>query len=470
MVGDIVMGAIMAGFRKWMPALPTYNTQSTTPASTPQPALRIALIGYRSHPHVGGQGIYIKQLACALHALGHQVTVISGPPYPALPDEITLIKLPSLNLYEVPNHVTALRFKHLSSLADTYEWWSMLTGGFAEPYCFGRRLKAFLKKHPSRFDIVHDNQSLCTALLKLKLPTVATVHHPITRDKEHAIAQASNWLHRWGARRWYSFLTMQARVTRKLSHVVTVSQASREDIAACFGRPVAKTQVIFNGINTALFKPLDGVEKQPNTLLATCSSDQPLKGFKVLLNAYAELLKKHPDLQLTVIGKLQTNGESEKHLHHLKLQNRVLFRSGLSDDEMVAAYNAATVFICPSLYEGFGLPAAEAMSCGTAVIVSDGGALPEVVGNAGLVVPAGDSLALARAAGQLLQDDDHRQDLEKRGRERACSVLSWGKVAEDYVELYRQAIAQRQISRPTRASAVCNPNACKPSASVTEPS
>ena len=450
-----------------MPALPTSNTQSTTAVSASPPALRIALIGYRSHPHVGGQGIYIKQLACALHALGHQVTVISGPPYPALPDEITLIELPSLNLYEVPNHVTALRFKHLSSIADTYEWWSMLTGGFAEPYCFGRRLKAFLKNQPNRFDIVHDNQSLCTALLKLKLPTVATVHHPITRDKEHAIANASNWLHRWGARRWYSFLAMQARVTRKLPHVITVSQASREDIATCFGRPVAQTQVIFNGINTALFKPLGHIEKQPNTLLATCSSDQPLKGFKVLLSAYAELLKKHPTLQLTVIGKLQANGESEKHLHHLKLQNRVIFRSGLTDDEMVEAYNAATVFVCPSLYEGFGLPAAEAMSCGTAVIVTDGGALPEVVGNAGVVVPAGDSQALARAAHQLLQDSNLRQNLEQRGRERACSVLSWGKVAEDYVELYRQAIAQHKSTKPTRGLATGQPSA---GVSLTEPS
>ena len=407
-----------------------------------KPPLRIALAGYRSHPHVGGQGVYIKQLATALHQLGHNVTVISGPPYPQLPSEITLVKLPSLNLYEVPNHVTALRFEHLASFADIYEWWSMLTGGFAEPYCFGRRLKQYLKKHPTRFDVIHDNQSLCTALLKLELPTLATLHHPITRDREHAVASASNWLHRWGAKRWYSFLTMQARVTRKLSHVITVSQASRQDIKACFGRPTEQTHVIFNGIDTSLFQPLAHIQKKPNQLITTCSSDQPLKGFKVLLDAYAKLLPQNPELQLTVIGKLQAEGASEKYLHSLKLEQRVTFRSGLTDQEMVEAYCAASLFICPSLYEGFGLPAAEAMSCGTAVIVTDGGALPEVVGDVGIVVPAGDDNALAAAISQLLLDPLRREQLEKMGRERACRVLSWGKVADEYVELYRSAITE----------------------------
>ncbi|HEY7773847.1 MAG TPA: glycosyltransferase family 4 protein [Marinagarivorans sp.] len=426
---------------------PALNPASHRANTAPKRALHIALVGYRSHPHVGGQGIYITHLATALQGLGHDVSVISGPPYPQLPADIPLIKLPSLDLYEVPNHVTALRLKHLRSFADVYEWWSMLTGGFAEPYCFGRRLKRYLKEHPGAFDVVHDNQSLCSALLTLNMPTLATVHHPISRDRDCAVANAKNWLHRWGARRWYSFVTMQKRVTQRLTHVVTVSEASRRDIASCFGRPEHNTRVIFNGINTDTFKPLPNRQKHSEQLLATCSSDQPVKGFKFLLQAYATLIKARPNLQLTVIGQLKPNGESRALLHSLNLESRVLFRHGLSETEMVEAYNRATLFVCPSLYEGFGLPAAEAMSCATAVVSSDGGALPEVIANAGTLVPAGDASALADAIAQLLDDTEQRAHYERLGRERALTTLSWPAVAQQYIALYQQAINTHHNAR-----------------------
>lgn len=416
--------------------------------------LRIALVGYRSAPHVGGQGIYIRHLATALKALGHEVTVISGPPYPSLPETIPLIKLASLNLYEHPSPFTALRPKHLKHFSDLYEWWGKLTGHFAEPYCFGRRLAAYMKNHSQHYDVIHDNQTLCYSLLTLPIPTVATVHHPITRDRDHAIATAKNAWHRWGAKRWYGFLTMQKKVAQQLPCVVTVSASSQRDIQSCFGRPAEQTQVIFNGINTSFFAPQKYRKKREQELLATCSSDQPVKGFAVLLDAYALLLKNQPTLLLKVVGKLDPKGASQQKLKALGLENKVKFVSGLSDKDMVNAYNKATVFVCPSLYEGFGLPVAEAMSCATAVVTSDGGALGEVAGDAALVVPANNAKALAQAIAQLLNNPKLRLILEQKGRTRAVNTFCWDKVAKQYSSLYQYAIADQKCSR--NIAPLCN--------------
>ena len=114
-------------------------------ATALQRPLRIALLGYRSNPYSGGQGVYIKYLSRALTALGHEVDVISGEPYPELDANVRLIKLPGLNLFEAPNHVTALRLRHLRSATDFFEWLSMLSGGFPEPYTFGRRVERWLR-------------------------------------------------------------------------------------------------------------------------------------------------------------------------------------------------------------------------------------------------------------------------------------------------------------------------------------
>ena len=143
--------------------------------------LKICLLGYRSNPYSGGQGIYIRYLSKALVDAGHQVDVISGPPYPILDEGVQLIKLPSLDLFEAPNHVTAIRPRHLLSFTDFFEWFSMFTGGFPEPYTFGRRLVRYFQEQQPNYDVVHDNQSLCYGLLKLQnqgVPILATIHHP----------------------------------------------------------------------------------------------------------------------------------------------------------------------------------------------------------------------------------------------------------------------------------------------------
>ncbi len=430
----------------------SYSAASSTNATLPKPrcvptassGLRIALLGYRSHPHVGGQGIYLQYLSRALVELGHSVDVISGPPYPELDARIHLIQLPSLDLYAHKNPHWALRPKHLLSLADFSEWWSKLSGGFGEPYSFGRRLVRYFKKHKPHYDIIHDNQSLCYGLLQLQARganVIATVHHPITRDRELAIAAATTKGQRWLINRWYSFLTMQEKVVQQLNYVVTVSQQSQHDIAQAFGRPLEKITLIPNGIDTEVFKPLPEVERKTWQLITTASSDQPLKGLSVLLNALAQLRTKFPLLRLLVIGKLKPDGITEKELHALQLSNCVEFKSGISTEQLVREYAESKLAIVPSLYEGFGLPAGEALACGIPLICSDGGALPEVVGNAAFMVKAGDVAELVNALRTLLTSEALCEQLSVAGREHSLQHLSWQVVGEQLSDYYRQILA-----------------------------
>lgn len=417
-----------------------------TCATPVQGRLRIALLGYRSHPHVGGQGIYLHYLSKALVELGHEVDVISGPPYPELDARVTLIKIPSLDLYAHPNPTRALRAQHLLSFSDFYEWWSKLSGAFGEPYCFGRRVVKHFKIHAPHYDIVHDNQSLGYGLLTLQkrgVKVVATVHHPITRDRDLALAAATDKGQRWLINRWYSFLSMQKKVVQKLQHVITVSAQSQRDIEQAFARSVEEIHVIPNGVDTNIFKPLAEISRREFALITTASSDQPLKGLSVLLRALAQLRGEFPQLQLTVIGKLKEDGDTQKELATLRLLDVVQFKSGISNQELVEEYARAAIAIVPSLYEGFGLPAAEAMACGVPLICSDGGALPEVVGEGARLVAAGSVESLTDALGDLIRNPVLRSQLGERGREHILQQLSWDCVGKKMQAYYFELLNQQ---------------------------
>ncbi len=428
-----------------MTALETNLTLSTSKATehpiTPIKPLKIALLGYRSHPFVGGQGIYIKYLSAALAALGHQVDVYSGPPYPNVEDSVRLIKVPSLDLFEQPDHVTALRPKHLLSYTDTIEWLSMLTGGFSEPYTFGRRIKRILRNRD--YDIIHDNQSLSYGLLDLQnrgARVVSTIHHPIHRDREIALAAAPKKSDRLLIKRWYSFLRMQNKVALKLKHVVTVSHASQKDIAQFFKRCPSKTEVITNGIDTHAFKPNDQIKRKPFRIITTASSDQPLKGLTFLLQAIAKLKPQFPDIHLQVIGKLKENGESQKLIQKLGIGDAISFTSGISTEKLVEHYAESSVMVCPSIYEGFGLPLGEAMACGLPVITTDGGALPEVAGDAGLIVKSGDSDAIANKLETLFRNPAFAIHMGQKARKHIENHYSWSMVANKLSQYYQSII------------------------------
>ncbi len=403
--------------------------------------LRIALLGYRSLPHGGGQGIYLRYLSKGLVDQGHEVDVISGPPYPHLDPRVRLIKLPSLDLFA--NGLLSLRPRHLLSLTDVIEWTSKLTGGFAEPYTFGRRAVKYLREHGREYDLIHDNQSLSYGMLEIQemgLPLVTTVHHPVTSDLRIALHAARNPWERLLIRRWHYFLNMQKKVVKQLHNVVTVSDCSRQDISRDFGLQPAGISVVHNGIDTETFHPLAGVERNPLRLMATCSADAPLKGMRYLLFAYARLLEKYPDLELLLVSKPKPGGKTEKLVRRLKLGDKVRFVNNISTRQMVQYYAEASIAVVPSIYEGFGLPAGEAMACGVPVVSTDGGALPEVVGDAGVIVPAKNAAALVEAIDSLLQDERRRRQLGEAGRARILEKFCWQVCARQMTDYYREVL------------------------------
>jgi MMP alpha-(1->4)-mannosyltransferase len=408
----------------------------------PERPLRIALLGYRSQPHGGGQGIYIRYLSKALVEAGHTVDVISGPPYPHLDPRVRLITLPSLDLFE--NGLRSLRPHHLKSLSNIIEWLSQLTGGFAEPLTFGRRAVKYLRQHGHNYDLIHDNQSLSYGMLeiqKMSLPLVTTVHHPITSDLRIALSAARSWRERLFIRRWHSFLNMQKKVIKQLRNIVTVSDCSRQDIARDFGLQPAGISLAHNGIDIDVFKPVPGVERNPLRLMATCSADAPLKGLRYLLHAYARLLESYPDLELLLVSKPNPGGKTEQLVQRLGLVDKVQFVNDISTEQMVQYYAEAAIAVVPSVYEGFGLPAGEAMACGVPVVSTDGGALPEVVGDAGVIVPVKNVDALVEAIDSLLQDPQRRAELGARAKRRIEENFCWQVCAGQMTAYYRQVLA-----------------------------
>jgi glycosyltransferase involved in cell wall biosynthesis len=274
------------------------------------------------------------------------------------------------------------------------------------------------------------------------LPLVTTVHHPITSDLRIALGAARNWRERLFIRRWHSFLNMQQKVIKQLHNIVTVSDCSRQDIARDFGLQPAGISVAHNGIDIDTFKPLPGVVRNPLRLMATCSADAPLKGLRYLLHAYALLLKRYPDLELLLISKPNPGGQTERLVHRLGLADKVQFVKGISTEQMVRYYAEAAIAIVPSVYEGFGLPAGEAMACGVPVVSTDGGALPEVVGDAGVIVPVKNVDALVEAIDALLQDPTARAELGARGKQRIEENFCWQVCAKQMTEYYNEVLAR----------------------------
>jgi glycosyltransferase involved in cell wall biosynthesis len=410
-------------------------------------SLRIAVLSYRSDPNVGGQGVYVDYLTRALAQAGAQVDVISGPPYPSLDPRVKLIKLPSLDLYAQPhNGHYALRPHHLLSPTDTYEYFGHLSGKFVEPYTFGQRAYAHLKRRRGDYDVILDNQTLASGILKvqdvLKIPIVTMVHHPITRDRQMALDAAPDDLHRWLVRRWYAFHRMQIRVARRLHVLTCPSLSAKQDIVDEFGVDERRLHPIPLGVDQSAFRPMPDVVRAPRRLISTASADTPLKGLPILLQAYHSLIQSDPELELVVIGKLR-DGAASRLIDELNLRDKVVFKSGLSREDLSREFNRATIAITPSLYEGFGLPAAEAMSCGTPIIVTDGGALPEVAGAAGVVVPKGDADALAGAISSLLDDPARRAAVAQACLQRAQQTFDWAAIAPKYIELFERAIAEQ---------------------------
>ncbi|MFI9275197.1 glycosyltransferase family 4 protein [Kitasatospora sp. NPDC052896] len=421
------------------------------PSTADRRPLRIALLSYRGDPFCGGQGVYVRHLSRELARLGHHVDVIGAQPFPVLdevagPGSVRLVELPSLDLYRADDPFRTPALSEYRGPVDLLEVATMWTGGFPEPLTFSLRARQYLAAHKGRYDVVHDNQTLGYGLLGLArhgFPLVTTIHHPVTVDRRLELEAAPTPLKRLSLRRWYAFTRMQRRVAARLDQVITVSGSSRTEITEQLGVAPGAVSVVPIGADTRLWSPSDEVPVVPGRIVATSSADVPLKGLVYLVEALAKV-RTERDAHLVVVCKKQGQGPVADAVRRFGLEPFIDFRTGLTDQELVDLYRSAEVACVPSLYEGFSLPAAEAMATGTPLVATTGGAIPEVAGpdeETCLAVPPGDPGALGQALGRLLDDPGLRARLGAAGRRRVLERFTWERAAELTVDRYRAAIA-----------------------------
>jgi glycosyltransferase involved in cell wall biosynthesis len=415
-------------------------------------ALRIAYLAYRGNPHSGGQGVYTRHLTRELVELGHQVTVFAGPPYPVLEEGVDFVAVPGLDLYRDPDPFRVPHPREFKTRYDLLEFALMCTAGFPEPYVFSLKARKLLQARRADFDIIHDNQCLATGMLGMiedGWPLLTTLHHPITVDRDLHYADTGSLWRRITLRRWYGFVRMQCRVVSRLPRIITVSESSAGDIVEQMGGHADRMAIVPVGVDHTQFMPLPEVQPVRGRIMTTASADVPMKGLVPLLEATAKV-RTERHAELVIIGKPRAESRVGETIKRLGLEDAVTFISGVSDRRIVELYNEAEVVVVPSLYEGFSLPAIEAMACGRPLVATTGGALPEVVGThdeTGLLVPPNDPGALANAIGDALDHPELRARLGAAGRQRVLDRFTWRRTAEGTVEQYRIVLDQHRALR-----------------------
>ncbi len=435
-----------------MNPLGTSPAACTDRAAVPAGAgrLRIALLTYRGKPTCGGQGVYIRHLSRALVDLGHHVEVFSGPPLPELDPRVGLHAVPSLDFYNDEHPLQMPRPAQMRTRGDWIEFGTFLTGVFPEPLAFSVRVAALLRDRVGEFDIVHDNQGLGSGMLTLGragLPLIATIHHPNTVDRRLELEAAERFWPRFFRRRWYSFVDMQTRVVQSYPEVITDSEASLEDITRDHRVARERLFVVPVGVDAEVFRPLPGVARRPGRLMTLASADMAMKGLRFLLEAVAALRTAGRRIELVVVGRLKEDSAAARTVRELGLADVVRFEADIPEARLVELYAEAELAIVPSLYEGFSLPAVEAMSAGVPRVATTGGALPEVVGRDGqtaLLVPPGDSSALARRIAEALDNPELRAHIAAAGRQRVLELWTWKQTALKTVERYRSVLSARR--------------------------
>jgi glycosyltransferase involved in cell wall biosynthesis len=405
--------------------------------------LNIAILSYRSAPFGGGQGIYVYELSKALKKIGHNVDVISGPPYPDLVADIKLIKLPGLNLFSTFKFRERLKIFYNAknkSLDDWYEFASTLIGGFPELRTFGNRANRFLAD--KNYDAVIDNQSISYGMIDIQTskPLIEIMHHPISKDYYYDLKYAKGVLQRISKIRWFSFLKMQKKVAKEINVVVTPSSNSKQDIHKDFKVPISRIKVIPNGIDFNTFCPKPNIVPSPNQIITTASADVPLKGLDFSLHAIARLKYEYPDIKLTVIGSPRAEGHTERLIKKLKLVEQVSFKTNLTKDEITQEYARSSAAVVSSLYEGFGFPVGEAMACATPLIATKVASIPEITGSFAQLIRAEDADAIYQGLKNIFQHPQKYKIQADSGREHIIENFNWIKIGYAYEQLLYKTI------------------------------
>lgn len=406
--------------------------------------LNIAILSYRSAKFGGGQGVYVKDISLALTLIGHKVDVISGPPYPDLHNEINLIKLPGLNLFETfsfKDRVKKFFSKKQKNVNDYYEFFSVLFGGFPEMKTFGDRVNDFLKSN-NEYDLVIDNQSLSYGMLDIqkRLPFIEIIHHPITFDYKHELASSKKIKYKISRYRWYSFLKMQKRVAPKIKRIVSPSQSSKDGIINEFNCDQENITVINNGLDTDEFKPMSESTRNQYRLITTASADVPLKGLDYSLKALKDLESDFPDIHLVVIGSIKENGHTQRLINELDLKDRVYFQSNITKAEITELYSTSSIAIVSSLYEGFGYPVIEAMSCEVPLIATNVSSIPELVSEYATLVDPKNHNMISDSVKEIILDYGKYKEIAINGRQHVIDRFNWAKITKEYENIIFKTI------------------------------
>ena len=406
--------------------------------------LNIAILSYRSARFGGGQGVYIRDISFALSLMGHRVDVISGPPYPELHDGIKLIELPGLNLFETfsfRDRLNKFIKKKSKTNDDYYEFFSTLIGGFPELRTFGNRANKFLDSNKD-YDIIIDNQSISYGMIEIqkRFPLVEIIHHPITFDFKFELASTKKIKYKISRYLWYSFLIMQKKVAPKLKTIVTPSKSSKNGIVGEFNCKSSNITVINNGLDYEEFAPISNIERNKNRLITTASADVALKGLDFSLKALKLLKKNNPKIHLIIIGAPKKNGHTEKLIKKLNIEDNVIFKKNISKEKIRELYSTSSIAIVSSLYEGFGYPVIEAMSCEVPLIATNISSIPELVRSYGILIDPQDEKKLSFNIEKVLNNYDDYKDNAIKGRQYVIETFNWSKITAEYEKILYKTI------------------------------
>ena len=405
--------------------------------------LNIAILSYRSAKFGGGQGVYVKDISLALTLIGHNVDVISGPPYPDLHEGINLIKLPGLNLFETfsfKDRIKKLFHKKQKKINDYYEFFSVLFGGFPEMKTFGDRANDFLSNN--NYDLVLDNQSLSYGMLEIqkRFPFIEIIHHPITFDYKYELASSKKIKYKFSRYRWYSFLKMQKKVAPKINRIVSPSQSSKDGIIKEFKCNEENITVINNGLDTDEFRPISKYIRNPYRLITTASADVPLKGLDYSLKALKDLKSDFPEMHLIVIGSIKENGHTQRLINELDIKDSVFFKSNITKAKITELYSTSSIAIVSSLYEGFGYPVIEAMSCEVPLIATNISSIPELVDDYATLVDPKSYKMISDSVKEIMIDYKKYKEIAINGRQHVIDRFNWAKITKQYENIILKTI------------------------------
>jgi glycosyltransferase involved in cell wall biosynthesis len=409
--------------------------------------MKVLLLCYRGSPFCGGQGIYLYYLSRELARLGVSVDVMVGPPYPEPLDEwATVYKVENLNIWAVKTKdFGRSRFRRVFSTWNFIDYLLTRFHFFSEMETFTMRVFFILKKilKTNTYDIIHDINSLGWGLLlvrKYGIPVISTIHHPLTRDRDADLISNETFWEKMTTLLFYP-LMMQRFVIKRLDRVITSSKEGIDELNRAFGLRRENISVVYNGMDVESFRNT-GERREGRSVLFVGNTEDQKKGIRFLMEALAGLPE---DVTLTIVDEGPPKKEYATRLaREFGVLHRVSFTGRVDGRDMAGLYSRKAVLVMSSLYEGFGLPAAEAMACETPVVATRAGALPEVVdGTCGILVQPGDSRQLRDAILKVLEEPEMGLRMGTNGRKRAAENFSWETAAKNTLEVYIDVLNSR---------------------------